>query len=140
MKRSSGLRRRTPLRRSPPARRRQPKQKVGSAPPELRAIVWERESYRCASCGCWLAAGWHCHHRKLRSQGGRHELPNLLALCAACHGWAHENPADAQARGLIVPSWAIPAVRAVFCHDGRLVALGDDGGYDLVIGEDAWAA
>lgn len=48
------------------------------------------------------------HHRRLRSQGGRHSLENLLLLCEACHTWAHRHPRDARETGLIVSAYELP--------------------------------
>jgi hypothetical protein len=56
----------------------------------------------------------HTHHRKLRSQGGGDEPSNLLRVCLECHTWIHANPSDAYARGLLVHSWADPALVRTF--------------------------
>lgn len=56
----------------------------------------------------------HTHHRKLRSQGGGDEPSNLLRVCLECHTWIHGNPSDSYARGLLVHSWADPALVRTF--------------------------
>lgn len=56
----------------------------------------------------------HAHHRRMRSQRGRTDLDNLIALCNRCH-WVIHNPPPAAAErwayrhGLLVPSWLDPA-------------------------------
>ena len=42
------------------------------------------------------------HHRKLRSQGGGHELTNLVLIHAECHEWTHANPTAAYVLGWMV--------------------------------------
>jgi 5-methylcytosine-specific restriction endonuclease McrA len=76
-------------------------------PATVRRAVKARSGGIC-ECGCGQRAE-HMHHRKLRSQGGRHEPVNLLHLTFACHEAAHRERARAEALGLIVPSWADPA-------------------------------
>lgn len=66
----------------------------------------------CEVCG--EARAVHSHHRKLRSQGGEDEPANLLRVCAEDHAWIHANPSESYARGLLVHSWADPALVEVF--------------------------
>jgi len=75
-------------------------------PLAIRRAVWARSSGWC-ECGCGQRAV-HLHHRKLRSQGGRHEAVNLLHLAAGCHRAIHENPELSYALGYLVHSWAEP--------------------------------
>lgn len=77
-------------------------------PLSIRQQVWARSGGLC-ECGCGQRA-IHIHHRKLRSQGGRHELPNLLHLSGACHDRAHANPERAYDLGLLVRSTDNPAL------------------------------
>lgn len=42
------------------------------------------------------------HHRRLRSQGGKDTLRNLIALCDACHKWAHDHIDAAAKERLII--------------------------------------
>ena len=110
MKRSS-IKRRTPLRAAHEMQRRtgiNPRRtQRDEIPPSVRKAVRVRSGGWC-ECGCGRPAE-HVHHRKLRSQGGRHELVNLLHLSFYCHDEAHRNRSRAEALGLIVPAWADPA-------------------------------
>lgn len=78
-----------------------PKPKGPSA--TTRREVAERSGGWCEARvkGCQHYAV-HLHHRRLRSQGGKHGADNLSHVCNACHGWIHMNPADAYALGLLV--------------------------------------
>lgn len=68
-------------------------------------------------CGEHLpACEWECHHRRLRSQGGKDEPPNLLALHDCCHARAHRNRAWARRHGYIVHRGDDPAARPVWRH------------------------
>lgn len=85
-------------------------------------------------------ARWHCeartpacqnhpvqwHHRRMRSQLGRHEVVNGLAVCPACHGWIHAHPADSYASGWLVRSTEEPGETPVRWR-GRRAMLTDAG-------------
>jgi 5-methylcytosine-specific restriction endonuclease McrA len=75
-------------------------------PLRVRRIVWARSGYNCEACG--LPGADHIHHRKLRSQGGRHDPVNLLHVHHACHEQIHAHPERAYALGLLVRGWADP--------------------------------
>lgn len=49
------------------------------------------------------------HHRKLRSQGGRHDPVNLIHIHTECHIRIHGNPDQSYALGLLVRSGWDPA-------------------------------
>ena len=50
----------------------------------VRKQVFERDGYRCRSCG--KAGRLECHHRVALWKGGaRYDLKNLLTLCNRCH-------------------------------------------------------
>lgn len=68
-------------------------------------------------CGQALSAKrWECHHRRLKSQGGRDERANLLALHDTCHGRAHGNRTWAKECGYIVHKGHDPETRPVWRH------------------------
>lgn len=88
---------------------------------------WSGECERCGK-----ARPTDPHHRHLKGQGGLDVPSNIAALCASCHRWCHEHPAAATEEGWIVQApydWRGTPVRL---HDGRLVRLGDDYGYDVI--------
>lgn len=70
---------------------------------KAKAAVRVRSRGYCEGAVSGVCTGMaaHCHHVRLRSQGGTNEGGNLLDLCFACHEWAHRNPADAARLGLI---------------------------------------
>lgn len=74
--------------------------RIGTLPARQRAKLHERSGGECEICG---KPANNAHHRKNRSQGGNHDLSNLLLLCGSgttgCHGWATEHPADARKGG-----------------------------------------
>lgn len=63
--------------------------KYRDTPAAIRKAVSERSRGVCEACG--QDAAEHVHHRLKRSQGGRHDLANLLHVSAACHARIHEN-------------------------------------------------
>jgi hypothetical protein len=71
------------------------------------------------------------HHRKLKKQGGKDELCNLIALCSTCHNIApnsvHQNPKLSYEMGWMVPSWANPAEWPITTLDGKRIWLDNDG-------------
>jgi hypothetical protein len=52
----------------------------------LRNLVFERDSYTCATCE--LPAN-DLHHLLSRSHGGRNVPENLISLCRSCHMMIH---------------------------------------------------
>ena len=58
-------------------------------PPALRRAVLRRDHEHCQVPGCSHAAFLDLHHIALRSEGGRHELENIITMCAAHHRAAH---------------------------------------------------
>lgn len=98
MKRS-GVIRRTPLSRA--RLRAKPKPDDGYA--QARHGVHGRAKSRCERCGDHLPfAAVHAHHRKPRSAGRDDSVPNLLALCRACHTHVHANPAESYRCGWLI--------------------------------------
>jgi len=68
-----------------PKKRKKKKEKFSK---ELYLEVIERDKC-CIMCGSynWLQV----HHVKYRSQGGKHELDNLVLLCKEHHDLVHSN-------------------------------------------------
>jgi len=60
-----------------------------TVPPALRRTVLLRDQHRCRVPGCSNARFVDVHHIELRSEGGRHELANLITVCGAHHRAAH---------------------------------------------------
>jgi len=97
--------RRSPLKRSQKPLKRSPlkvKRRGEYQWRKARRAVLERSGGRCEArlVRCTRAAE-HVHHVKRRSQGGGHEVENLLAVCFGCHEWIHANPAEAFEKGLL---------------------------------------
>ena len=54
-----------------------------------RRAVFERDNYRCTSCG--RNGKLECHHVvNLASGGAAFDLSNLVSLCVDCHLRAHD--------------------------------------------------
>lgn len=76
------------------------------------------------------ATEWH--HRKMRSQGGQHDVVNGLAVCQSCHHYFHMHPALAYSKGWLVRSHLDPAHVPVWRRD-RVVRLFEDGSFEEVV-------
>ena len=84
---------------------------------DMRSRVFVRSAGLCDICGGYLNPNvWECHHRVLRSQGGRDDMHNLLALHLGCHTKAHNNRDWARVHGYIVHPSIDPAAYPVFRH------------------------
>lgn len=63
--------------------------------PERRRSVYQRDNYTCQSCGRSGGpngdAELHAHHVTPISQGGSHQLSNLVTLCRDCHNAQHSH-------------------------------------------------
>lgn len=103
---------------------------------QVREALFERCLGYCEKCGKPLGTDWAVHHRKLRSQGGRDSLDNLLALHHACHNLGtdavHLNPAHSMERGYIVPRHAEPQMWELTLPNGNVVCLSPEGNYELI--------
>ena len=101
-------------------------------------IVLSRAGSYCESCGL-PCANFALHHRKLRSQGGKDEPCNLIAVHHACHNLGtnsiHLKPKAAIAKGQIVPSWCEPSEFPLHLSDGRKVLLDNQGNYLEIEGD-----
>lgn len=71
--------------------------------PRNRELAFKRDNWTCQlrkggdhNCHGPLVA----HHRILRSQGGTHDVDNLVTLCDTAHKWVHNHPAAARLLGL----------------------------------------
>lgn len=102
-------------------------------------IVLERAGFYCEACGS-SGSDFALHHRQLRSQGGKDEPCNLIAIHHACHNLGtnsiHLKPAKAISLGQIVPSWSEPSEHPLQLPDGRKVLLNNEGDYIEIEGED----
>lgn len=123
MKRTGDWPRKKPLRntaiirKGPPEIRLPSLRKRPAMDKALRALVLVRAGHTCDICGIPLSLDdWECHHRRLRSQGGKDDAANLLALHHSCHQRAHNNREWARERGFIVHRDTEPAQRPVWRH------------------------
>lgn len=93
---------RTPLKRTGGLKRSpfKPKKKNDPEWQRARARVLKRCGGRCEARweGC-AGAAHHVHHMKRRSQGGTHDVSNLLACCFLCHNQIHSNIEKARKLG-----------------------------------------
>lgn len=96
---------RVPLNRSQKPIKRNPikrKHKVDGRLVKSRKLVAERCQGACeARTDVCTGQAEAVHHMLRRSQGGGHDVDNLLAVCTACHQFIHGNPAKAVALGLL---------------------------------------
>ena len=101
-------------------------------------IVLNRAGNYCEACG-GSGHNFALHHRRLKSQGGKDEACNLIAVHHECHNMGtkaiHMNPAKSIEMGWIVPSWAQPSEFPLHLSDGSKVLLDNEGSYKLVEGE-----
>ena len=76
---------------------------------DVRQIVLARDKYQCVAKVSQYCSknGEHIHHLLRRSAGGSHEPENLISLCAACHGWVHNHPAESRARGWLASRYGV---------------------------------
>ncbi len=70
--------------------------------PAIRAVVLERDNFKCVECGKDLARdGGHVHHVMPRALGGSDEPSNLISLCQICHASVHPNLQGRLARRML---------------------------------------
>ena len=98
--------------------------------------VLARANGYCEFCG--FSGELILHHRKLRSQGGKDEVCNLVAIHNKCHNMGtksiHNRPKDAQVKGFIVPSWADPRTYPIHIYGDKVVRLSEEGTYESLEG------
>ena len=102
---------------------------MGRMPEKVAETVTERANGYCevmVSRRCTGGAE-HLHHRKLRSQLGQHEVPNLVYVCHECHAWIHANPAKSYERGFLVRGARVPEHQPVLYRNGSMFFLARDG-------------
>lgn len=62
---------------------------------ERRKKVYQRDGYECQSCGAQGGQAGdtelHAHHETPISEGGSHDLDNLVTLCKGCHNDQHDH-------------------------------------------------
>lgn len=101
-------------------------------PPEIRVEVFSRANYMCeimsreSEC---TGRAEHAHHRKLRSQGGKHTVANIVGICHKCHDFVHGHPAIAYTNGWLVKSTRDPR-EVPFNRRGGFIMLTEDGGFE----------
>lgn len=100
-------------------------------PKDVAKFVKERSEGRCEAMNRSTCTGFgeHLHHRQLRSQGGKHTIPNLVDVCAPCHSWFHREVAEAVTQGWIVRSTHDPATTPMN-YRGRQAILSEGGGVE----------
>jgi hypothetical protein len=98
----------------------------------IAEAVLNRAGNYCEKCGN-SGYDFALHHRRLKSQGGKDEVCNLMAVHHKCHNMGtdaiHMNPAKSIEMGWIVPSWAQPAEYPLHLSDGSKVLLDNEGSY-----------
>lgn len=111
MKRSPMPARKTPLKRTPMKRAHRSSMPVLDGPKprknrrgeaefrRARLASFLRTDGRCIVCG---KPAQHGHHRKRRSQGGPHDVENVIPLCSAHHSWVHSEPQRSYDLGLMI--------------------------------------
>lgn len=140
LQRSGQLRRSSrPVRRAPLTAARHPAGDDPTRfPQSVIAEAYARAGERCERCPQWIGDGrWAPHHRRPKGAGGSslpdtHTISNCLAVCVACHVWIHDNPAESEVAGWLLPHPSVPADRPVLVWAGRrmaLVRLSADGTY-----------
>ena len=98
---------------------------------KLRQQLANRAQGYCEKCEQWTGDQFAAHHRKLKSQGGKDHIQNLVALCHPCHNLGthavHLNPQKAVDRGWIVPTWADPATTPICTDANQTLQLKENG-------------
>lgn len=70
-------------------------------PVEVAAEILHRAAGWCEACG-WPAGTLIIHHRRLRSQGGKHTAANCIAIHPKCHERIHLDNDAAYMRRLLL--------------------------------------
>lgn len=112
---------------------------------QQRAHLYARSGGWCEGAltrDCWRRLPedlWQAAHRNARGQGGDNTaLWNRWAACPPCHAWQHDHSDAARESGHYVRSGLDPRRMPMCLPDGRVVILGETGGYaPAVLGGDA---
>jgi hypothetical protein len=132
-----------PVRRSQRTQGKHARRKDTGPSRKVRALVMERDNYRCVSCGAVVGVAltwWSLQHRKARGQGGDNSPQNLIVLCGSatspgCHRRAEDRDRESNACGYWLQSWEDPALVPVmlFSEQGSGISawLTEDGGYSF---------
>lgn len=106
---------------------------------KIAETVIARAKGYCEACGMPMNQP-NLHHRKLRSQGGKDEVSNLIAVHHFCHNITsdsiHQNPKRSMVKGHIVPSYATPRDYPLHLPDGNIVRLDEEGNYIKLEGKE----
>jgi len=104
-----------------------------------RRTLYKRCKGMCEFCGGDLPESWAAHHRKLRSQGGKDTLDNIVALHHECHNLGtksvHLNPKKSYENGFMVHSWETPHETPLNLIHRMWVTLTPEGEYEGVENE-----
>lgn len=86
---------------TPRIKERKPiKSRPHTIPASVKEAVFSRDRFTCGWCEV-PGGALDCHHVKRRSQGGRDEVGNLVAVHRLCHRFIHENISVARSRGFL---------------------------------------
>jgi len=94
----------------------------GPTPPRLRRQLLAREAGHCGNPRCGNPAD-HCHHIVFRSQGGKTDLANEVAVCTVCHALVHAGLLRVSGRADTGLHWSPVACNSSI---GRDVAAGQN--------------
>jgi len=83
----------------------------GDIPASVREEVHARDEHFCRCCGRYVEHP-QLHHITYRSQGGRHELGNLISLCFSCHAKKAHGPENRTWQELFAQVIDMPGVTA----------------------------
>lgn len=76
---------------------------VASEIPTASRVLVRARDVTCVRCNT-VSGGMQWHHRRTRSVNDEHQHCACVGilLCATCHSWVHQHPAEARANGWIV--------------------------------------
>ena len=96
----------------------------------VELVVVRAQGY-CEACGKPEQPTMALHHRKLKSRGGKDSASNLMRVHHSCHNMStdsiHANPAWAEDKGFMVPSWRESHEHPMHTPEGGIVLLQNDG-------------